>query len=318
MKTRQLGWTDLQLTTIGFGTWAIGGGGWKFSWGYQDDTDSIKALHHAVDKGVNWIDTAAIYGLGHSEEIVGKAIKELPDRPIIATKGCRVWDDSGDISGNLKRESIIREIEDSLKRLDIDVIDLYHIHWPIPDSDIEEGWGAVADMIKEGKIRYGGVSNFNVNQLERLKDIHPVASLQPPYSMLKRDVEKELLDYCTENRIGIVAYSPMQKGLLTGKFTKERAANLSEDDHRNRDSFFQEPKLSGILTLVERLSKIAEKNNRTMAQMAIAWVLRRSEITSAIVGTRKPSQISETAEAGDWILSEEDIEAIENLLSEYS
>ena len=315
MKTRKLGWTDLNLSTIGLGTWATGGSGWKFSWGYQDDKESIASILHAVEKGVNWIDTAAVYGLGHSEEVVGKAIKQLHDRPIIATKGSRIWDNNGNIFGNLKKESIRREVEASLKRLDIDVIDLYQLHWPDPDHDIEEGWGTIADMIREGKIRYAGVSNFNITQLERIKDIHPVASLQPPYSMLKRDVEKELLGYCDENKIGVIVYSPMQKGLLTGKFTKERAENLTAEDHRSRDPQFHEPELSINLKLVDGLRKIAEKNGKTTAQLAISWVLRRPEITSAIVGSRRPSQIEETTIAGDWTLSNEDIEAIEILIN---
>ncbi|MBT4482595.1 MAG: aldo/keto reductase [Candidatus Latescibacteria bacterium] len=315
MKTRKLGWTDLELSTVGLGTWAIGGGGWQFSWGYQDDKESIAAILHAVEKGVNWIDTAAVYGLGHSEEVVGKALKELPGRPIIATKGCRVWDREGNITGSLKKGSIKKEIEASLKRLDTDVIDLYQIHWPVPEDDIEEGWSAVADAVKEGKIRYAGVSNFNVGHIERIKNIHPVASLQPPYSMIKSDVEMELLGYCVANNIGVVVYSPMQKGLLTGKFTKERAETLSEEDHRSMDPQFHEPELSINMKLVEGLREIAERNGKTAAQLAIAWVLRRHEVTSAIVGTRKPSQIEETVMAGDWMLSEEDVKEIEFLLA---
>ena len=315
MKTRKLGWTDLHLTTVGLGTWALGGGGWKFSWGHQDDRESIAAITSAIERGVNWIDTAAVYGLGHSETVVGKALKELSERPIIATKGSRVWDNDGNISSNLKKDSVRREVEASLKRLDIDVIDLYQIHWPNPEPDIEEAWSTIADLIKEGKIRYSGVSNFNSRQIERIKNIHPVASLQPPYSMLKRETERDLLEYCAKNEIGVIVYSPMQKGLLTGKFSLERAKNLPEDDHRRRDPQFLEPELSINLNLVGALSNIAEKNGKTMAQLAIAWVLRRLEVTSAIVGTRHPSQIEETAAAGEWELSAEDIEEIEILLS---
>lgn len=314
MKTRKLGWTDLNLSTIGLGTWAMGGGGWKFSWGPQDDSESISAIQHAVELGINWIDTAAVYGLGHSEEIVGKAIKGLRDKPIIATKCERVWDKDGNIFGRLKKESIHSEVEESLKRLKIEVIDLYQIHWPEPDEDIEEAWTALGDLIKEGKIRYAGMSNFNLEQLKRIQPIHPVASFQPPYSMLERGIEKELLEYCSENNIGVIVYSPMQKGLLTGKFTRERVQNLPEDDHRRRDPRFQEPELSANFKLVEELRLLAEKSGRTVAQLAIAWVLRRPEVTAAIVGARRPSQIEETVVAGDWTLSKEQIAAIDLLL----
>jgi len=314
MKTRKLGWTDLNLSIIGLGTWAIGGGKWKFSWGPQDDRDSISAIQRALELGINWIDTAAVYGLGHSEEIVGKAIRGLRKKPIIATKCERVWDKGGNISGRLKKKSIRSEIEASLKRLKIEVIDLYQIHWPEPDEDIEEAWTTLGDLIKEGKIRYGGVSNFNLQQLKRVQPIHPVASLQPPYSMLERGIEKKILPYCSAKNIGVVTYSPMQKGLLTGKFTRERVKNLPEDDHRRRDPRFQEPELSANLKLVEHLRSIAEKSGKTVAQLAIAWVLRRPEVTAAIVGARRPSQIEETAVAGDWMLSQEDIAAIDVLL----
>ncbi|NIM02791.1 aldo/keto reductase [bacterium] len=316
MKTRRLGWTDLNLSAIGLGTWAIGGGKWKFSWGPQDDRESISAIQRALELGINWIDTAAVYGLGHSEEIVGKAIKGLREKPIVATKCERVWDKDGNISGRLKKESIRSEIEASLKRLKIEVIDLYQIHWPEPDEDIEEAWTTLGDLIKEGKIRYAGVSNFNLQQLKRVQPIHPVASLQPPYSMLERGVEEKVLPYCSANNIGVVTYSPMQKGLLTGKFTRERAANLPEDDHRRRDPRFQEPELSANLKLVENLRSLAEKSGKTVAQLAIAWVLRRPEVTAAIVGARRPSQIEETAVAGDWVLSKKDIAAIDTLLEE--
>ena len=315
MKTRKLGWTDLNLSTIGLGTWAIGGGGWKFSWGPQDDRESISAIQRALELGINWIDTAAVYGLGHSEEIVGKAIRGLRDKPIIATKCERVWDKDGNIFGRLKKKSIRSEVEASLKRLKIEVIDLYQIHWPEPDEDIEEAWSALGELIKEGKIRYAGVSNFNLEQLKRVQSIHPVASLQPPYSMLERGTEEKLLEYCSENNIGVIVYSPMQKGLLTGKFTRERVQNLPEDDHRRRDPRFQEPELSANLKLVEELQPLAEKMGRTVAQLAIAWVLRRPEVTAAIVGARRPSQIEETVVAGDWVLSKEQIAAIDALLN---
>ncbi|MFH1905291.1 MAG: aldo/keto reductase [bacterium] len=315
MQTRKLGYSDLNITVIGLGTWAIGGGGWKFAWGPQDDKESITAIRKAVDIGINWIDTAAIYGLGHSEEIVGKAIREMKEKPIIATKCGNCWDKNRRIFHCLKKDSIRSEVEASLKRLRVDVIDLYQIHWPTSDEEIEEGWETIAKLIKEGKIRYGGVSNFSVKQLKRIQSIHPIASLQPPYSMLERGIEDELLDYCEKNNIGVIVYSPMQRGLLTGKFSKERVLNLPKDDHRHKNMHFQEPQLSANLELVESLRPIAEKNNITLAQLALAWVLRREEVTAAIVGARSQSQIQETAVAGDVKLAEDDIKIIEKLLN---
>ncbi len=316
MRKRKLGWTDLELTVIGFGSWALGGGGWQFSWGPQDDEESIAAIHRALDLGINWIDTAAVYGLGHAEEIIAKALRGMSEKPIIATKCGRVWNEKGEVFGCLKRESIRKEVEDSLRRLEVEVIDLYQIHWPDPEPDIEEAWSTMADLVKEGKIRYAGVSNFNVEQMKRIEKIYPIASLQPPYSMITRDIEKEILPYCAEKNMGVIVYSPMQKGLLTGKFTPERVKNLPPDDHRRSDPQFREPLLSINLELVEKLKPIAEKHGRTLAQLAIAWVLRRPEVTAAIVGTRRPSQIEETFPAGDWELSAEDIEAIDKLLQE--
>jgi aryl-alcohol dehydrogenase-like predicted oxidoreductase len=316
MRKRKLGWTDLELTVIGFGSWALGGGGWESGWGPQDDEESIAAIHRALDLGINWIDTAAVYGLGHSEEIIAKALRGMSEKPIIATKCGLVWNEKGEVFGCLKRDSIRKEVEDSLKRLEVEVIDLYQIHWPDPDPDIEEAWSTMADLVKEGKIRYAGVSNFNVEQMKRIEKIHPIASLQPPYSMIMRDIEKEILPYCAEKNMGVIVYSPMQKGLLTGKFTPERVKNLPPDDHRRSDPQFNEPLLSINLELVEKLKPIAEKHGRTLAQLAIAWVLRRPEVTAAIVGTRRPSQIEETFPAGDWELAAEDIEAIEKLLQE--
>ena len=314
MRTRRLGKTDLELTVIGFGSWAIGGGGWRNAWGPQDDSESIKAIKKALDLGINWIDTAAIYGLGHSEEIVGKAIKGISKKPIIATKCGLVWDEMKNISNRLKRESIKAEVEASLRRLDIGTIDLYQIHWPIPDEDIEEGWETMAQLVKEGKVRYIGVSNFNVSQMKRAQSIYPIASLQPPYSMLKRDIEEDILSFCNQNSIGVVVYSPMQKGLLTGKMTRERIASFPADDHRRNDPEFNEPLISYNLEFVNQLIPIAKKYNKTLAQLAIAWVLRRPEVTSAIVGARRPDQIAETVLAGDWKLPQEDIDTIEDLL----
>ena len=317
MQTRKLGYTDLHLTTVGVGAWAIGGGGWKFSWGNQDDNDSVATLLRAVDMGVNWIDTAPVYGTGHSEEVVGVALKQLGarPRPIVATKCGRSWNEKREPFASLDAAVIRKEIDDSLRRLDVEVIDLYQMHWPQPEEKIEEAWGAMAEGVKAGKLRYIGVCNYNVAQLKRIQPIHPVASLQPPYSMLVRGVEDELLTYCAQNNIGVVAYSPMQKGILTDKFTREWVTGLSKDDHRAvHDARFQEPELSKNLKLVEGLKPIAQRNSRSVAQLSIAWVLRRPEVTSAIVGARKPAQIEETAGAGDWSLSQSDINAVNALL----
>ena len=316
MRTRKLGYSDLHLTTIGLGTWAMGGGGWAFGWGPQDDAETIAAIQRALELGINWIDTAAVYGVGHSEEMVGKAIAGRRAEVIIATKCGRVWN-PGETRpfGRLKADSVRREAEASLRRLGVEVIDLYQIHRPDPDEDVEEGWGTIADLIREGKVRYGGVSNFNVAQLKRAQAIYPVASLQPPYSMLRREAEAELLGYCAANNIGVVAYSPMQAGLLTGQFSRGRVARLPENDWRRRNSLFQEPQLSANLDLVENLRPIAERNGRTLAQLAIAWVLRRPEVTAAIVGARRPAQIEETAPAADWTLAAADIAEIDALLA---
>lgn len=317
VQTRKLGYSDLRLTTIGLGTWAIGGGGWPFGWGPQDDEESIAAIRRALDLGINWIDTAAVYGYGHSEEIVGKAIAGRRDGVIVATKCGRLPDKNRVPYGILKADSIRREAEESLRRLGVEYIDLYQIHWPTPDEDVEEGWGAVAELVKEGKARYGGVSNFSVEQLRRIQPIHPVTSLQPPYNMLRREVEEEILPFCAENNIGVVGYSPMMGGLLTGKLSRERIAGFPDDDWRKGSDFFREPVLSAAFDLVEKLRPIAERNGRTLPQLAIAWVLRRPEVTAAIVGARRPSQIEQTAPAAEWSLSGEDVAEIELLLSEY-
>jgi aryl-alcohol dehydrogenase-like predicted oxidoreductase len=316
MQTRTLGWTGLPLSTIGLGTWAMGGGNWKFSWGPQADADSIRAIHRAVELGVNWIDTAAVYGLGHSEEVVGRALQGLKPRPLVATKCGRCWDERGEPFGRLKRASVLAEAEASLRRLGVEAIDLYQIHWPAPEEDLEEAWGAIADLIKAGKVRYAGVSNFSVAQLKRIQPIHPVASLQPPYSLLRREVETELLPYCAQQRIGVIVYSPMQKGLLTGKITRERVQQWPADDHRRNDPMFQEPQLSSNLKFVEGLRAIAARHGRTVAELAIAWVLRRPEVTAAIVGARAPAQIEQTAPAAGWQLSAEDVAQIEQLYNQ--
>ena len=315
MQYRQLGQSDLKLSTIGFGSWAIGGGDWKFGWGNQDAREAIDAIIAAVDLGINWIDTAAVYGGGKSEELVGQALRELGParRPLVATKCGRVMRDPETIDKVLKRDSIIAECDASLKRLGIDCIDLYQMHWPEPDEDIEEGWQTLVELKQQGKVREIGVSNHSISQLARLQAIHPVCSLQPPYSLIVPDAQQQLLPYCGEQKIGVVTYSPMYKGLLTGKFTAQRAAALPASDHRSRDPHFQSPKLDSHLQLVDGLRAIAEKHQRTIAELAIAWVLRRPEVTSAIVGARRPSQVAETVNAADWFLSPEDIEAIEKL-----
>lgn len=318
MQTRQLGNTDLHLTTVGLGTWGISGGHWPFGWGEQDENEAVAAIVRAVELGINWIDTAPVYGDGRSEELVAKALKQIgsADRPIIATKCSRVFQPDGTIDGVLKKESVLAECDASLKRLGVDTIDLYQIHWPIPEEDIEEGWGALVELKEAGKVRHIGVSNFNVDHLKRVGEIHPVASLQPPYSMIASGIEEETLPYCGKENIGVICYSPMCKGLLTGKFTKERAEELPEDDHRSRDLKFQEPQLSVNLSLVENLKTIANQHDRSVAELAIAWTLRRKEMTSAIVGARRPSQIEQTAAAGDWVLTADEIKQIDDWMSE--
>ena len=304
MLTRQLGKTDLHITTLGFGSWAIGGGGWEFAWGPQDDTESIKTIHRALDLGMNWIDTAAVYGLGHSEEIVGRALKERSDRPYLFTKCTLLWDEKRKIRHTMKAESIRRELEDSLRRLRVDAIDLYQIHWPDPDSEIEEGWTTLAALKREGKVRYIGVSNFNVQQMARAQAIAPIDSLQPPYSILRPEIEEKILPFCQRHRIGVIVYSPMMCGLLTGKMTRERIAAFPRDDWRRRDSEFQEPRLSRNLELVERLRAIGQRHGRSPAEVAIAWTLRHPAVTGAIVGARRPEQVDEIIRAGEFRLSE--------------
>ena len=319
MQTRKLGNTNVELSVIGFGAWAIGGGNWQFGWGAQDDHDSIAAIQKALDLGINWIDTAAAYGLGRSERVVGEAIKGRRDSVFIATKCSLVWDDpkQGSVTNRLKAWSVRKEAEESLKRLGVEVIDLYQIHWPNPDADIEEGWGEIAKLVKEGKIRYAGVSNFSVSQMKRCQAIHPIASLQPPYSMLERDVENELLDFCARNGIGVVAYSPMASGLLTGKFNRQRVASLPDDDwRRERGRHFQEPEFGYNLALVEQLTTLARRHQRSVGELAVAWVLRRSEVTSAIVGARNPRQIEEIAPASEWQLTQAELDEIEKWLKE--
>ncbi|HLH60293.1 MAG TPA: aldo/keto reductase [Ktedonobacteraceae bacterium] len=316
MKPRRLGNTDMDITPIGFGAWAIGGGGYQFGWGPQDDEQSIAAIHHALDLGLNWIDTAAVYGLGHSEEIVGRVLKDRTQRPYVFTKCSRVWNDRGEISGNLKAASIKRECEASLRRLQVEAIDLYQMHWPDPEQDIEEAWEAMAQLKQEGKVRYIGVSNFNVQQMQRIMRIAPISSLQPPYSLIKRAVEQEILPFCQENDIGVIVYSPMMSGLLTGTMTRERINKLPEDDWRKRDPEFREPRLSRNLALVEKLSEIAYLHGRTAGEVAIAWTLANPAVTAAIVGARNPEQVDGIIGAAEFRLTNLELGEIEKFLQE--
>lgn len=314
MQTRQLGKTDMRLTTVGLGTWAMGGP-WEYGWGPQDDEEAVASILEALDQGINWIDTAPAYGLGHSEELLGRALRQTKHKPYIATKCGILWNDKREKVVHLKRDSVRRECHDSLRRLGVERIDLYQMHWPDPEPDIEEAWEEMARLAEEGKIRYIGVSNFSVRQMERVAKIHPISSLQPPYSMLHREAELDLLGYCAQHGIGVIVYSPMQRGLLTGAFSRERLAALAPDDHRRRAPEFQEPQFGATLELVEGLKKIARRNGKSVSQLAVSWVLRRSEVTAAIVGARRPGQIAETAPASDWNLGKKDIEEIEKLLA---
>ena len=310
MKTKQLGNSDLFITPIGFGAWAIGGSGWEFGWGEQDDEASVAAIHRALELGVNWIDTAAVYGMGHSEEIVALALRTWPGpRPYVFTKCGLRWDEQGRVHENLNADSIRCECEDSLRRLDIDVIDLYQIHWPT--KDVEEGWSTMAQLQREGKVRWIGVSNFNVEEMRRARAIAPITSLQPPYSLVRREVEQEIMPYCRANEIGVIVYSPMASGLLTRAMTRERAASLPDSDWRSRDAEFQEPKLSKNLALVERLREVGKRHGRPPGQIAIAWALRNPAVTGAIVGGRSAKQVEVTMGAAELQLSEEEVAVIE-------
>lgn len=312
MQKRRLGNSDLDITVLGVGAWAMGGGDWKFSWGPQNDAESIQAIHTAMDLGVNWIDTAAVYGLGHSEEVVARAVKDLPTKPYIFTKCARVWTGPQQISGRLKRDSVIKECEASLKRLAVDAIDLYQIHWPEPDEDIEEGWEACERLRQQGKVRWIGVSNFSVAQMERAAKIAPITSLQPPYSLLVRGIEKEQLPWCKEHGVGVLAYSPMRSGLLSGKMTRERIAAMPPDDHRQRVPDFQEPRLSRNLEFVEVLRHIGSRHGCSPGEVAIAWTLTNPAVTAAIVGMRSAAQAKGVIGAASLQLDGEDFEAIES------
>ncbi len=316
MDLKTLGQSDLKLSPIGIGAWAIGGGGWAFSWSDQDDQVSIRSIHAALDAGMNWIDTAAVYGLGHSEEVVAEAIKTYPgNKPYVFTKCERAWTADRQIIKVLKRDSIFRECEDSLRRLQVDTIDLYQIHWPEPDEDIEEGWGALAELQRQGKVRWIGVSNFNASQMKRAAAIAPITSLQPPYSMIRREVEAETLPYVHANGIGVIAYSPMGSGMLTGSMTRERVANLPSDDWRTRSAFFQEPLLSRNLTIVDKVTQIAARVGRSPGEVAIGWVLKNPAVTAAIVGIRSPEQVAGIAGALEYQLDAESIHELDTFLN---
>ncbi len=327
MKKRLLGNTGFKITPIGIGTWAMGGGGWIFAWGPQDDKESIAAIHRGLELGINWIDTAAGYGLGHSEEVVAQALEGIPrsDRPFVFTKCSLVWDDKGNICHNLEPASLRKELEGSLRRLRVDAIDLYQIHWPSfphgpsgkPSSDagIEDAWRTLAELRKQGKVRHIGVSNFDVGQLKRIMPIAPVSSLQPRYSMLARRIDPKVLPFCAAQNIGVIVYSPMKSGLLSGAMTRERIAALPEDDWRRaKDVEFQEPRLTRNLELVEHLRAIGDRHGRSPGEVAIAWTLRLPPVTGAIVGARRPSQVDGFIGAADFRLSADEIEEIEEIL----
>jgi aryl-alcohol dehydrogenase-like predicted oxidoreductase len=310
LPLNRLGNSDLFITPLGFGAWAIGGSGWEFGWGEQDDQASIAAIHRALSLGVNWIDTAAVYGMGHSEEVVASALKAWAGpQPYVFTKCGLRWDDQGYVHRSLSAKSIRSECEDSLRRLNVDVIDLYQIHWPT--EDLEEGLGAMAQLKKEGKVRWIGVSNFDVDEMRRAQVVASITSLQPPYSLVRREVEQEILPYCEANGLGVIVYSPMASGLLTGAMTRQRAATLPKSDWRSRDLEFNEPKLSKNLALVERLREVGERHGRPPGQVAIAWALRNPAVTGAIVGARNAKQVEGNVGAASLQLTDGEIAEIE-------
>jgi len=317
MRTRPLRNSDLNITPLGVGTWAIGGPDGNYNWGPQNDEDSIRAIRRAVEKGINWIDTAPVYGRGHSEEVVGKALKGLTPQPYVFTKCTLVWAQSQEriVTNSLKADSIRLECEESLRRLKVERLDLWQIHWPNPDADIEEGWTEMAKLQREGKVRWIGVSNFSPAQMKRAQAITPVTSLQPPYSAARRDIEKEILPFCGENHIGVIVYSPMQAGILSGRMSRERIQNLPPSDWRRNNDQFKEPLLSRNLALQDSLGKIGEKYGHSAGAAALAWVLRREEVTGAIVGLRHPAQVDSLIAAGEFRLSKEEIEELEQSVS---
>jgi aryl-alcohol dehydrogenase-like predicted oxidoreductase len=316
LETKKLGNSDLSLTRIGIGAWAMGGGDWAFGWGPQDDDDSIAAIHAGLDAGINWIDTAAVYGLGHSEEVVARALQGRANRPYVFTKCARVWNERREIGKSLKAESVRRECEASLRRLKVDVIDLYQIHWPEPDEDVEEGWSTLARLREEGKVRWIGVSNFNADQLRRARAIAPITSLQPPYSIISPEIEQSILPDAAEHNIGVIVYSPMKSGMLSGAMTRERIAAMPEDDFRRRTPNFQEPRLTRNLHLAELLHEIGRRHGRTTGEVAIAWTLRNPAVTAAIVGMRSAEQVSGVIGAASFRLSDGEAREIGNFVAE--
>jgi aryl-alcohol dehydrogenase-like predicted oxidoreductase len=311
LKTTQLGQTGLEITRMGLGAWAIGGGAGAHGWGPQDDDDSIAAIHHALEQGINWIDTAAVYGFGRSERVVGRALEGVTERPYVFTKCSQLEGPGHQIVHSLKRDSILSEAEASLQRLGVEAIDLYQIHWPIPTEDIEEGWAALAELKEQGLVRHIGVSNFDVEQLRAVGQIAPVETLQPQYSLIERDAERELLPFAEREGIGVIAYSPMGSGMLTGAMTRERAAALPEDDWRKHDARFNEPALSWNLDLVARLNVVADRHDTTPGAVAVAWTLRNPAVDGAIVGFRRPDQVDPILPAANLELTDEDVVEIE-------
>lgn len=314
MEKHRLGDSEIFITRIGIGAWAMGGGAWQWAWGPQNDNDSISAIHEALDHGVNWIDTAAVYGLGHAEEVVARAIRGRGARPYVFTKCASVWDSEGRISASLKAASIRRECEASLRRLNLDVIDLYQIHWPEPATDIEEGWAEMARLKEEGKVRYIGVSNFNVEQMQRAQLIAPITSLQPRYSLIARDIEYSVLPFAKENGIGVIVYSPMYSGLLSGAMTRERVAKFAFDDWRRYDPNFHEPLLSRNFAITELLREVGDRHGRSAGEVAIAWTLAHPAVTAAIVGVRSADQLRGIIGAGDFRLTSTELDELENKL----
>lgn len=313
MRINQLGSSDMWLTPIGFGAWAIGGGNWAYAWGPQDDDVSIAAIRRALELGVNWIDTAAVYGLGHSEEIVGRAVKGSSFRPFIFTKCGMIWNDKREITRTTKH--IRQECEASLRRLQVEAIDLYQIHWPVDGEDMYEAWEAMSQLKKDGKVRYIGLSNFPIREMERLQGAERITSLQPPYSMINRSVEEEILPFCKEHSIGVINYSPQHSGLLTGAMTRERVATLPPDDFRRNAKNFQEPHLSRNLAIAEFLKEIGARHNVSAGVVAIAWTLANPAVTAAIVGARSPEQVEGVWPAAHFQLSKDEMAEIEAFLA---
>jgi aryl-alcohol dehydrogenase-like predicted oxidoreductase len=317
MDKRRLGMSDLMITPLGVGAWAMGGNGWAYGWGPQDDAESVAAVHAALDAGWNWIDTAAVYGLGHSEEVVARALAGVAARPYVFTKCGLCWDASRKVVGRIKRDSVLQECEASLRRLKVETIDLYQIHWPDPEADLDEAWEAMERLKANGSIRWAGVCNFNVAQIRRVAAKGQVTSLQPPYSILSPGVEAELLPHCGQARMGVIVYSPMKSGLLTGKMTRERVAAMPDDDFRRKKAPFQEPMLSRNLALADLLKAIGARHGRTAGEAAIAWCLRQPQVTGAIVGIRSAAQVEGVAGAATFRLAPEEVGEIARFMEEH-